>query len=140
MIEVSRSLTIRFEPDVPDEIKDFVEPILEKSKGFIPGWVEEFLIQYEPRRDARMPMRVSYRARYAVLVMTGLALTETQSERENTLLHELVHILLAPLACVAESWEEALPEGVKPIMRRAFDDAVESVTEDCCRAFGRVSK
>lgn len=131
-----------WESDVPPEIRAAVEPLLQRWWVMVPGWCEEFTVKYSAKRDARMAVSVNYRNRWALLIVTGQWLQDAPEERENSLRHELVHILVEPLtAGVRRIIEDTLEAGT-PTMELCdsiFTDGMEAAVEDLARAFGRVA-
>ena len=136
-----KPITIHFEDIVPQEVRDWVVPILEEFEYVLPSWVEYFSISYDPQYDAAMAVRTNYRNRFAVLVVTGQSMAYPHRERRASVLHELSHVLTCPLTDLLSEILDTLLEKDSPQLKMAhksIDDGTEAVVEDMARAFLRV--
>jgi hypothetical protein len=87
-------LTPRWEPDFPADLRVIVEPILLRWLPLLPTWCQEFRVRYRGDNENTAQVNVSHRNRWAILTITGNWLDEPESEREESLIHELVHVAL----------------------------------------------
>ena len=132
---------VTWEPDVPDDIKAIVEPHLEHWKDLVPTWCQEFIVRYDAVLDNRMAVKVNYRNRWALLIVTGLWLGETQEARDKSLSHELIHVNLEPLvAPVVRIIEDTTKEGTveRSLADSMFSDGMEAAVEDLAQCIVRM--
>ena len=132
---------ITWDPDIPEDIRAIVEPHLRRWRGLVPTWCQEFIVRYRPAQDGRMETKVNYRNRWAVIVVTGVWLGETEVEREASLVHELLHICLEPLSAAVVRIIEDVTEKdtpVRALVDSMFTDGLEASVEDTARCIIRV--
>lgn len=132
---------IRWADDFPADLRPLVEPHLLRWFGLVPTWCQEFIVRYDSDRDARMAMRVNYRNRWAVLIVTGQWFDSPASERESTVIHELLHVAMEPLtSAISRIIEDTLEVGtpVYDLADSMFTDGMEASVEDLARAILRV--
>lgn len=126
---------------VPAETKEALEPHLRRWMPLLPTWCQEFAIEWQPMNDSRMAVRVNYRNRSAVLILTPLWLSDSPEERANSLRHELVHVLLTPLMDAVGSIIDSNTEKNTPARKMAdemYNLALESSVEDAARRIDRL--
>ena len=136
-----KSITINFEGMVPQEVQDWVVPIIKEFEYVIPSWVEDFSICYAAPENSAMEVRTNYRNRWVVLVVTGLSMTYSHRERRASILHELSHALTCPLVDHISEILKTVLEKDSPqlkLAQKSIDDGTEAVVEDMARAFLRV--
>lgn len=133
---------IRYEPDFPPDLRPIVEPVLNRWIGLVPTWCQEFIVRYDHRQDGRMATITDYPSRWVVLIVTPGWVGCVEAERENALVHELVHAGVEPLVSAARRvMENATDEG-SPIRNMAaalLEDGMEASVEDLARAIVRVA-
>lgn len=133
---------IRWEPDFPADLRPSVEPHLLRWAGLIPTWCQEFIVRYNSQQDGRMAAHVNYRNRWAVLIVTPEWFDSPEEERENSVLHELVHIGMEPLSSavdriIRDTLEEGSP--LRELADGMFTDGMEASVEDMARAIRRAA-
>lgn len=74
---------------------------------------------------------MAYGQRLARLYLSEAFLNESPEERRDTIVHELVHLHLAPANDIAG---ESMPAAVKPAYERMFEYAVDALTKCICPA------
>ena len=134
---------VTWEPDIPADIRAIVEPHLERWKGLVPTWVQEFIVRYDPMSDNRMAVKVNHRGRWAVLIVTGHWLGEASEEREESMIHEFIHICLEPLvAPVSGIIDDMTDEDTRErkLVESMFSDGMEASVEDLARCLVRLNK
>ena len=130
-------IPVTWREPVPPEVQTAIVPYLDRYATLFPGWIEELSVAYEPDRDASMATSINYRNRWVILRVTGEWLMLPQRERDVAVLHEITHVLLAPLQNVTEEIKKSfLKEDA--FAREMVDDGFESVCEDVARAIQRV--
>ena len=82
--------------EVPDEIKEAVEKDLSKFLWLTPPWLQELSIFYKARLDKIAESETNYRYRWAIIIIGASYLTHDDSGRRDAIIHELIHVVLAP--------------------------------------------
>lgn len=134
---------ITWEADIPEDIKAIAEPMLERWVWLVPTWCQEFTVRYDPMYDAQMAVTNNYRNRWAMLRMTGQWLGCPDSERELSLVHELIHVCLEPLvAPVSRIVGNLTKDGTKlrAMADKMFSDGLEAATQDLAHCFLKQKK
>ncbi len=123
---------------MPPEIRRAVLPLLRKHRAIVPAWCRQITVTYAQNGDdgAIATCQPSVRYRHAFVNIAPPFLSETPANRERVVVHELVHITLAPLAdyaaqIIARVGEAALREH----MEAELAERDESVTQDLAFAF-----
>ena len=135
-------IDVTWRTDFPLEVRSALEPMLERWGALLPMWCQDFIVSYDGSRDAQMAVTVNYRNRWVILRVTGLWIENSKEERENSLRHEMIHVLLEPMAvAVARIIEDAVPEGtpLAKLCDSVFTDGMEATAEDMARAIGRMA-
>lgn len=135
-------IDVTWRKDFPPEVRTALEPMLEQWGALLPTWCQEFIVSYDGARDAQMAATVNYRNRWVVLRVTGLWIDNANEERENSLRHEMIHVLLEPMAmAVARIIEDTVPEDtpLAKLCNSVFTDGLEATVEDMARAVGRIA-
>lgn len=136
MSTTTRALTVIYE-NVPKEIQAWMETEMPSALALCPSWVEDLTVRYDGElHDAEMASLSSYKNRWAVLIVTGLTLSQSDEDRTNTLRHEMIHILLAPFTDCVKMCVPAAGD-CSSLLEKWFKDAEEAVVEDLARATGR---
>jgi len=127
--------------EVPSEVRGAVEPILARFWPMVPTWVQEFGVRYSGGEDNRASITANYPNRWATLRLSGHFLDQIPREREDTIVHELIHVCLWPLSAVVDRIvEEMITDGTpgKTLVDQLVCDALESSTEDMARGIWRM--
>lgn len=125
--------------DVPDEVREVVEPLVEDWQHLVPGWVRELSIFWTHGDDPSSPCACSTdpEYRFARIYLFGGFLGGTPDEREGWFVHELIHLPLAPAVNIVEDLldrllgEDGDPEFygfAKEEWRKVFEGAVQDIT------------
>lgn len=124
----------------PGEIREALEPLLARWAELLPPWLQDFRVEWVADLDKLMEVRVHHSNRWAVLRVGPGWLQESPEEREVTVVHEFVHVLLAPLRRAVD----LVVDGVAPedaafhrLAQSAITDGEESAVEDAARAIIR---
>ena len=130
----------QWSPLVPAEVRCAAEPHIERWSALVPGWVEDFRIEWQSNLQYICQVNLHYTNRWAVLRIGPSWLSESETEREACMVHELVHILMEPLADASTAiMEETCAEGSDAgrMARRSLTRGLEASTEDTARAIIR---
>lgn len=99
---------LQFAPSVETEVRSAIEPLLVKWAFLIPAWCHELAIRWDDEdTDGALRIEVHHEYRDADLFVLPNFLT-TPENRERQVVHELLHLSLAPLTQVAEAMRDAL--------------------------------
>lgn len=106
---------LRFSRMLSPEVRDAVEPHLTKWAFLIPGWCHEInVIWNDGDGDGALSINVYYEYRNADLAVLANFLTKPEY-REGHVVHELLHLSLAPLTQTAQALRDALAEKVPDV-------------------------
>jgi hypothetical protein len=125
-----------YSPTLPKEILSAVKDTLEKYEALVPGWVKHVNVSWiahpnEPGTSAES--RGDYAYRWASIYLCPTFLDENEAEREDTLIHELVHVMLFPLTNYYSDlvgYLDDQPDKVRDFIRNQTVEKMESVTVD----------
>ena len=95
-----RDIDVFWQP-MPEGIRTMLEPYVTKHLHVAPVWCRKLTIGYATSSDAvRTLAEITTDCEYrqASVVFYSLMLMEPEIERERTVLHELLHIAVAPLS------------------------------------------
>lgn len=134
-------ITPRWEPDFPPDVRAIVEPHLMRWLPLLPTWCQEFRVRYRGDEDATLRIVTNHRNRWAMLVISGNWLDEPESEREQSIIHELIHVALEPFCTAAGRIVEDLTQEGTPLRSLAdsmFTDGLECSVDDLARSIQRL--
>lgn len=104
-------------------------PEIQRILQFLPSWVETVHLRYERSDDSMASCEVQYEYRTVTINVHPLIIEE--EDWENTLIHEVVHCLLAPYTQLAHRIvSKAVTEGSKDFILGELEAAEEAITED----------
>lgn len=135
---------LRWEADFPADIRAIVEPVLEPWRPLFPTWCQELILRFDPKPAARMQAELNHRSRWGVLIVTASWLADPPAQRESSLVHEIVHFALEPLAvAVKAGLDEAIPDAddrARRLAERIVTDALECSVEDLAQGLVRLRR
>ncbi len=126
---------------IPAEVLPAIKDKLSKYESLIPGWVQEVRVYWNGASSGDKVISgeasgdVAYR--WARIVLCPAFLDETQSDREDTAIHELTHIILAPLTNFYAQilhYLDDQPDKVRDFIDAQMSERVEGVTVDLTTA------
>jgi hypothetical protein len=125
--------------DLPKHISKVVMPLVEKHRELLPTWCHSLSIVMtnDPCRAA-CESRPEYRG--AQLHIGAYFMNDPDDERENTIVHEFIHVTLSPLDQMAY---ELVPKGnpeAAEMAQEAIRRALEGVVSDFMRYMGRPAR
>lgn len=131
------SLRLAWDEDCPAEVRASMEPHIERYRDLLPGWLAELRLGFDDNDQAGIAYtRCNPEYRWARIMTCGTWLKENNADRDEVLLHEMVHIPLQPLVVVFEDLLATLDDTPAPIkawardqLRRALEGACTDVTE-----------
>ena len=125
-----------YTPQIPKEVLSAVKETLEKYESLIPGWVKYVNVAWNPNPSeagTSAESRGDYAYRWAAIHLCPSFLDENEAEREDTIIHELVHVMLFPLTNYYHDlvgYLDDQPEKVRDFIRSQTIEKMESVTVD----------
>lgn len=125
--------------DVPAEIKAALQPHLDRWLGHAPTWCHEVIVHWagEASDGADLRCEPVQEYRWARVTVYGSFLSRSLRDRSESVLHEMLHIALAPSDLVVHSLLDVLKEKVPELHAWAneqFRLAKESAVCDLTRA------
>lgn len=136
-----------YSDQIPKEMLPVLQEKFEKYSYLVPGWVQEVRVFWQPsvQRDEIISGQTSasFPYRWAQIEICAAFLSETDSDRDDTIVHELTHILLWPLSNFYDNvfgYFDDVPEKVKYFMKSQLTERVESATVDVTTAILKVTK
>lgn len=130
------ALRIAYDADLPAEVRQAVEPYITAHAHRLPGWVYELRVGFDDNnQDANAWNRTNPEYRWARINVCAGFLTESAEDRNEIVLHELVHIPVQALVNAAwrlcEEVKEQSPAAerlAREAVRVAMEGAVTDVT------------
>jgi hypothetical protein len=118
-------------PPEKADIEKYLNPYL----ALIPKWCQEFyidLVSSNENEDVVATMNCSYQYRRLTLTLYSAKwFTLPEHERENTMVHELIHGILLPVFTYAyETIGTLASDEVQELTQRELDGRNEAVTQD----------
>ena len=136
-----------YSENIPAEVLPAVKAKLEKYEKLIPSWTQEVRVYWNgaPGGDATISGSSdgNFAYRWATISICPAFLDEKDSEREDTAIHELSHVLLFPLTDFFDQllcYFDEQPEKVKDFMKSQLMERIEGVTVDLTSAVLRLMK
>ena len=125
---------------MPTEVRVALEPMLNRWMPLLPTWVQSLSVEYEAESANVMHVRTHYTNRWAVIGVTGSWLKYDDTERQNALRHELVHVCVEPLRRAARNAVEATAEEgpTRALALKTLEEGLESAVEDLAQCIGRL--
>jgi hypothetical protein len=127
--------------DLPKHISKVVAPLVEQHRDLLPTWCHSLSIVMtnEPCRAA-CESRPEYRG--AQLQIGSLFMNDPDDERENTIVHEFIHVTLSPLDQLAYdlSPKHEQNQEAAEMAHEAIRRALEGVVSDFMRYMGRPAR
>jgi hypothetical protein len=123
--------------NVPKEFQPTIQPLVGYMIKLCPGWVRQITVYFVTNQDqgehCRATMDADYKYRRVVLKIYPPFLDDNAEEQKRTIVHEALHILLAPLQnFVVDTFEAVLKDNPKvlELVKVNWHSANEAVTED----------
>lgn len=129
---------VEFDEDVPQEIKKAALPIVERWAWLIPQWclwlrVGNTTILPENGGYAMNTTREEYR--FARIMLTPAWLEENDRDREFGIVHEILHIPIAPMhELMGTAMEKSDNEPYKALVEEQWRKAMEGAVQDLAYA------
>lgn len=131
---------IDYRPGIPPEVRGAIEPLLTCWQGVLPSWCHTLNVIWSEADTGALSIRTQYEYRRATLTVYPNFIT-CPDKRERDVIHELMHVLLEPLANVMTDMRDELAEKCPDVKRWAEEAArygEESAVCDLAAAFLRL--
>ncbi|GIK18657.1 MAG: hypothetical protein BroJett004_08210 [Planctomycetota bacterium] len=128
-----RGLHVVFD-GLPAEVERAVRPALSVALAIVPRWAREVRVKWDDannEHEANVHASAAYRSCCISVCPAFIALAPR--EREQVLMHELVHLHVSPLHTAALDALHALSDegsGERALAESSLDAALETVVED----------
>jgi hypothetical protein len=130
------AVRVLYQDGVPLEVAGILQPLFDKWLKLVPTWCHEIEVSWnepdETEQGVVLAICPSVEYRRAEFAVFPKWLTEKKASREQAVVHELVHLLLAPLTefydDVIDRLGAKLAEYVRTQHERAFESVVVDVT------------
>lgn len=128
-------MTITWHRSLPPEIEAEVRPLVDRYAYLIPGWMRELTVRYAvdtPDGSYVADINIQPEYRQATLRLVPKWRDCDAAFKEQTIIHELIHLSLAPM----DAWTQTLitktvpDEGLRDTLSEDWRRAHEGATED----------
>lgn len=92
-----RELEVRFDSDMPPEVRAILLPIVRECEWLAPSWLEFIYFKYEDNPNASLSSSTVEEYRKIVICVRGGWLKGSPEQRASDIRHEIVHSILDPL-------------------------------------------
>jgi len=136
--------------DLPRELRQVLEPYIDRYIDLLPGWCHTLkvlsVVQAEEAdgdlSDCVVAMSADYKYRRAKMFVDTDFLAMQDEEREQTVIHEFVHVLNAPFVDFTDQLIAILEEkspGAKEMLSVLQEVGMEAMTEDVAQLLWRLT-
>ena len=133
-----------FGENIPSELLPLLKEKFAKYEDLVPGWCECVSVFWNPERVDETQLisgettgYYDYR-RASINICSGF-LGETDSDREDTIRHELAHVLLSPIEnFVGKAVQNIKNKELKSFVSEQFSVVLESVVQDVASALQKI--
>ena len=121
-------LRLEWIDDTQPDVRGILEELL--AVAVLPSWLQQLYVAYDPEKgDEKASVSPELAYRRATLTF-GSLLKYTEQDRQDTVVHEGVHVFLTPIEEVVERMIPLLPKEQRGLLRKLYDTAVEATTTD----------
>lgn len=132
---------IEWEGDFPADLRAIVEPVFTPLETLLPTWCQNFSFRHSPSIDKTLQVQISVRNRWAVMEIGPSWLAHTAADRENSMIHEICHVLFEPFQWnAARALDAYAPEGGpgRQLLNQIISDGMEQAVEDIARSYQKL--
>lgn len=130
------SVRLAWDNECPVEVRAAMAPYVDRYTSLLPGWLQELRLGFDDDDpNGIMYTRCDPEYRWARIMACGAWLKEDDQDRDETFLHEIIHIPVQPMVAVAEDLIAVLKETHAPMeswareqLRRALESTVQDMT------------
>jgi hypothetical protein len=128
--------------ELPRELRTVLEPFIMRYLDLLPSWCHTLQVVPEVDPTAYMSMTADYKYRRSKLFVGPEYLSRGDEEREQTVVHEFVHVINAPLIDFTDQLVELLKERDPSLVKMLGilqEAGMEAATEDCAMLLWRLT-
>lgn len=135
-----------YSEQIPKEILPAIKETLNKYEFLVPNWMQYVKVSWNgapPDKGTSAQAVADYSYRWGHIFVCPAFLSESDIERDDTLVHELIHLTLNPLQSFYEhllKYLDAQPERVQNFMDEQFGEKLETVTVDLADIILKMTK
>jgi hypothetical protein len=131
------SVRVTFAGSVAPDVASAIRPVIAKWLWILPSWCHELHVKDAPDdRDAVLSIGLQHEYRRATLYAGVVWLGESKDDRERAVVHELTHVILAPMSDFSDDLvnktcrdNDTLRGWANEQNRRAVESVVVDLTE-----------
>lgn len=120
--------------EMPREVREVVEPLIEQYEYLLPSWLRSLSISYGDSKVEGSVAEILTDTAYlqAKLKLTKNFLDDTVLNRERTIVHELLHVTITPV----QDWmryivqQYVVEQDVEQILKHFDEQIIESVVQN----------
>jgi hypothetical protein len=119
---------VQFDGDIPEDVRAIIAPYFPLMEVLAPQWCSRLWVRWEPDCETdscRSCTLTRYEYRYGTVTLHGRWLAQLDADRKETLIHEVLHLYVAPLSGYVRHLAYQLSE----------DEKLQAVTEEQCREY-----
>lgn len=119
---------------IEDHLRPRVEEVIGDLARLVPCWCHRLWVVHEDVEGGAAEARIDYDHRSATIVLTDYWVAAPADDQRAIVLHEIVHLHLAPLyAATVHALKAGIEdEAAKQIILGVLETANEGATEDLC--------
>lgn len=124
---------IVYRADVPVEVREAIAPYLTRWASLVPRWCHDLTVVWNDRdtESGALSVAVYYEYRNADIEILANFLTNPD-DRERQVVHELMHLQLAPLVSTSEALRDAVVKQVPEMKSWANEQLRQSEEATTC--------
>lgn len=138
-------MIIRYKKDIELEIRDAIDVALTPWLWLVPGWVQRISVLFKDGRQKHSAqVKIDYDYRTVKLTVYSAWMNQSEADRQENLVHELVHIPLALINDFAvdkidllcphdknEAFNASLQEDLRERHEAATQDLAKAIFDKC---------
>jgi len=131
---------VKYGNNLPKEMRSIFKKAIDKYSELVPTWCHVIYVKLEDVDEDGSPAHIQVQERYreATITLSTAILSEEPKERiDRIILHEIIHILIDPLATVAQRViaKTIENEKFKGWAEGQLEEKEEAVIQDLLRIF-----
>jgi hypothetical protein len=126
-----------YKAEVPLEVIEVVDPLLDRWQFLLPTWSHELLIGWnKANKGVQMEICTNLEYRWCLLTVFPAFLESTPAGRDEALRHEMIHALIEPLNILVHDLLQLAKGPGHKFLENQRERAIESTVCDLTRAIG----
>lgn len=121
-------MRIRYQA-LPDSLDSEIRCLIQRWRGMLPGWVDLLTVTYDDTdSDDYASANAMFDQRCATIAIHPLFWSLNERSRALAILHEIAHVLMAPLDQAVETIIQTRPK--RSTAEKLYSDACEGFVND----------